>query len=313
MKKLLISGLGGSLFPYLHEKLKTQYDVFYVDSNANLKTIYPDYNFFPAPLVKSKEYPEFISKIIQDKKIDVYIPLIDEEILVAHEIKKAFPQLFLLSPTKEFCELALNKYKLMKKLSELKISHIESFIGSEFNWTNQSAMFVKPIDGRGSRGIRLLKSATELQAYYTLEKYQPSNLLIQENIVGTEYTVGLITNELDQILCIVPKKVISKKGITIEAVIDNDDSIMKLCQKVNELLKPKGAINIQLYKTEKGELKIFEINPRFSTTSIMSFAAGINEIEIILNNYNKNFNKNFYQAKDGLRLIRRWENLFYDH
>lgn len=313
MKKILISGLGGSLFPYLHDKLKSLYQLYYVDANQNLSKIYPNYNFFPSPLVKSKEYAPFISKLITEHQIDIYMPLIDEEILIAHEIKNSHPKLFLFSPDQGFCKLALNKFQLMKKLSELNISHIESHLGSEFQWKNQDAMFVKPINGRGSRGIRLLKSNAELEAYYTLEKYQPDDLLVQEYIEGTEYTVGLTTNQQDQVLCVVPKKVISKKGITIQAVIDNDVSIINLCHKVNQLLKPRGAVNIQLYKTAKGDLKIFEINPRFSTTSIMSFASDVNEVDILLEYYNKDFNQKVYLAKDGLRLIRRWENLFYDH
>ena len=81
MKKILISGLGGSLFPYLHDKLKSNYELFYVDLDPDLAKIYPDYNFFPAPAVLDQSYEGFIKNLIEEKQIDIYIPLIDEEII----------------------------------------------------------------------------------------------------------------------------------------------------------------------------------------------------------------------------------------
>lgn len=312
-KKLLISGLGGSLFPYLHDQLKINYDLYYVDNNINLKKIYPDFNFFHAPKVIDPNYKEFVSQIIQKYKIDVYIPLIDEEILKAHEIKKDFTELFLFSPRFDFSQICLNKYDLMIDLKAKNLSSIESYTGDIFNWKNQTSVFVKPIFGRGSRGIRLINSPIELAAYYSLEKILPKHLLIQENVEGVEYTVGLLTNKRNQVLSITPKKVISKKGITIESVIANDQDIIELCKKINNQYSPQGAINIQLYRTANNDLKVFEINPRFSTTSIMSYASGIDEISLLLQYWDKDFNQDPQLAKPGLRLIRRWENLFYEN
>src|SRR4051812_37119505 len=103
---LLLSGLGGSLFPYLHHKLEGQYNLFYVDSDHSLKEIYPNFNFYPAPLVTDKNYPDFIELLIRENSIDVYIPLIDEEIEVAHRIQERNATLKLLSPSLSFCQLA---------------------------------------------------------------------------------------------------------------------------------------------------------------------------------------------------------------
>ncbi|MDP4680718.1 MAG: hypothetical protein NWS46_10155, partial [Cyclobacteriaceae bacterium] len=81
--KLLVSGLGGSLFPYLHEKLKDKFELFYVDGDEQLKHLYNELNFFLSPMVKNPSYWDFIKKIIDECKIDFNIPLIDEEILNA--------------------------------------------------------------------------------------------------------------------------------------------------------------------------------------------------------------------------------------
>ena len=42
--KLLISGGGGSVFPYLFDKLESNYDVYVMDSDVNVKKLYPTKN-----------------------------------------------------------------------------------------------------------------------------------------------------------------------------------------------------------------------------------------------------------------------------
>jgi carbamoyl-phosphate synthase large subunit len=311
-KRLLVSGLGGSLFPYLHEKLKPKYDLFYVDSDASLTELYPDLNFYPAPLVSHPSYSSFINKLITHYQIDVYIPLIDEEIEVAHAIKKEIPALQLLSPELEFCKLAMRKDLLMKELKKHNISNIDTWTGDTFSWQEGKKYFVKPISGRGSRGIRKINSLKELEAYYILEKYIPREILIQECIEGQEFTVGALLNHIDDVLYISCRKILSKKGITIKAITEKNILIENCIFKINEHLKPKGPINVQLYLTAAKEIKIFEINPRFSTTTIMSYEEGIDEIGLWLEYADKKFEKKLIRPSDNLVLRRRWENVFYE-
>ena len=312
MRKILISGLGGSLFPYLHDKLKSNYELFYVDLDPELAKLYKDYNFFPAPAVLDQSYEVFIENLIKNNKIDIYIPLIDEEIQKAHQVKKLFPDLLLVVPTLEFSELCLNKEKLMHKLSELNISVIETKLGSELTANEKFPVFVKPTYGRGSRGIRVINSLKEFEAYVILEKYNADEVIVQDNIQGTEYTVGVLSNNLNQILSISSKKVISKKGITIQAVTENNDLIEDVVLKINEKLKPCGPYNVQLFIDNNNRIKIFEINPRFSTTSIMSYEGGVNEIDLFDIMYGKTNNSNFVRPKAGIILRRSWKNNFYD-
>jgi len=312
MKKVLISGLGGSLFPYLHEKLKGEYELYYVDLDAELFKLYPTYNFFKSPAVLEDSYEKFIRDLIEENKIDIYIPLIDEEIKKAYEVKKHFSDLMLIVPTSEFSDLCLNKDKLMHKLSKLKISEIKTKLGSEMTSDEKFPVFVKPIFGRGSRGIRVINSMKEFEAYLVLEKYSSEEVIVQDNIQGTEYTIGVLTNNLNQILSISSKKVISKKGITIQAVTEDNKFIEDVVLKINTLLKPCGPYNVQLFLDTNNEVKVFEINPRFSTTSIMSYEGGVNEIMLFDEMYGKTTDKAFVRPKVGINLRRTWKNNFYE-
>jgi carbamoyl-phosphate synthase large subunit len=312
MKKILLSGLGGSLFPYLHERIKTKYELFYVDNDAQLSKLYPNLNFFPAPLVTSEEYNEFIRNLIDTYKIDFYLPLIDEEIISAKKNFDNYNGVIVISPTLEFSRLCLNKYELMKELDRLGISNIKSYMGNNLEWNGKDIIFVKPIGGRGSRGIKKINNKEQLAAYYLLEEYRPQDILVQEYIEGIEYTIGATVNNLNQLLAISIKKVIRKKGITQVAVMEDNPIVNEVVYSIVNQLKPCGPINIQLFLTPDMKVKIFEINPRFSTTTIMSYAGGVDEISLYIEYYNKNYSLKPEEPKTGIFLHRRWESIFYE-
>ncbi|HLP51890.1 MAG TPA: ATP-grasp domain-containing protein [Chitinophagales bacterium] len=310
-KRLLISGLGGSLFPYLHGQLiKEGYQPYYVDSNTELKYVYPDLDFTAAPLTTSAGYKQFISDICIENKIDVYIPLIDEEIITALEIEETLPGLVVIVPDKKFSALCLDKYKLMKALKDKGISINPTYMGHEFSWQFAFPVFVKPNIGRGSRGIRKIESSEQLAAYYTLENYKPEEVIIQPYIEGTEYTVAVVANRKNKLVSISPKRIIQKKGITISAITETNSLIEDVTNKIIDQLQPCGPFNMQLFVTKNNEPVVFEINPRFSTTTVLSYEAGLKEITLYINQLH-NENPTIQRAADGVYIYRRWENVFY--
>lgn len=309
--KLLVSGLGGSLFPYLHEKLKDKFELFYVDGDEQLKHLYKDFNFFLSPMVKNPSYWEFIKKIIDECKIDFYIPLIDEEIVNAKTKIEGYHGVRVIAPSAEFSELCLNKFDLMRFLQKNEISNVESYTANNYKGEIGMPVFVKPISGRGSRGIKKIENIEELKAYYLLEGYEQSDILIQPLLYGTEYTVGVLTNNLNDFISISCKKIIRKKGITQIAVTENNDIIESVAIKIIEQMNPCGPINIQLMLTPENEVKIFEINPRFSTTTILEVEGGINPVSLYIENFGKAYADGILKPATNLVIHRRWENVFY--
>ena len=312
MKKLLISGLGGSFFPYLHKQLESKFKLYYVDNNINLKNVYPDYNFHHVPLVTDLNYLNVLEEIIHQNEIDAYLPLIDEEI--EHIIKRFSNTLIVIAPNLDFVKLCLNKYDLMAKLEENNLSVIKTYTADNYSEELKYPIFLKPISGRGSRGIFKIDNKEQYDAYFKLyNQYLPSDILIQENIIGQEYTIGVLTNNLGDLMVVNSKKVLSKKGITQMAVTEVNDLITSVIKRIVLEIKPKGPFNVQLFITSNNEIKIFEINPRFSTTTIMSYAANIDEVSLFLDHYDKKYSSKILEPKEGLNLYRRWESLFYDN
>lgn len=309
MKKILFSGAGGSIFPYMFEVLEDKYEIYVMDSDERIKYIYPNKNVYIVPKVNDKNFESEISNIILENKIDFYIPGIDEEIVKAIEISRKLG-IKTLSPSKEFVKLCLNKFDLMQSLAKKNISIIKTKYANQYDDEYNYPIFLKPNIGRGSRGIRKINNKQEKEAYFILEDYKIDEVLIQPYIEGVEYTVSVTVNNLNQIISIIPKKVFVKEGITKQAQSERNILIIEKCQEIVEKLKPHGSFNVQL-KLLNNIIYIFEINPRFSTTLVLSIESGVNEIDLAIQNYDKEEVKYISEFKE-IKLIRRWENLFYE-
>ena len=73
-------------------------------------------------------------------------------------------------------------------------------------------------------------------------------------------------------------------GLTGWAKVISNYDVKSILHKIAENLKLKGSINIQLRLTENGPM-IFEINPRFSSTSLMRHNLGFKDVLWSLNDF----------------------------
>ena len=306
-----MSGAGGSPFPYIFDALGDKYNLFVTDANPVIKLIYPDQRIITVPLVSQKNYAAVVRSLVKKHQIEYYIPLIDKEIPKALSLARKIPTLKVISPSLKFVQLCLNKYRLMRVLSQLGISRVDTKLATDLDQRIKFPLFLKPIASTGSRGAKKIINFDQLEAYFKLENYQRGEIMAQEYLEGDEYTVSVAVNNLNQLMAIVPKKIIVKKGITQHAVTEKNEFIENACRKIVEELQPAGPFNVQL-RIANGEVKIFEINPRFSTTAILTCEAGVNEFDLCIRNYNSKSVKYIDDWKQGLHLFRRWESCFYE-
>ncbi|MCD4705147.1 ATP-grasp domain-containing protein [bacterium] len=305
-KNILVTCGGGSASIYFANKFKKKYNIFLVDASAQSIASQLDFPFSKVPFGNSPEFLKKIDELIKKWKIDCIVPGADEELLPISRYCQKKLYLKAVIPSYNFIELCLNKKQLMKKLKELKISNLPTFIGLQ---EIKYPAIVKPIYGRGSKEVHLVKNEIELEGYTKLYGKKISDLVIQKNIDGDEYTVSVIVNNLNKLIAVVPKKVILKKGITRTAVIQKNIAINKVCEKIVKLLNPNGPFNVQL-KLFKDRIYIFEINPRLSTTSVLTDRAFGNEIELYLKYYDKTNILSLPKLKNNIFLYRYEENFF---
>ena len=314
MKTIFLTGGGGSGTIAITKALKKlgKYRVILGDMDkwaAGLR--FADKSYI-LPAGKDDKFLDRIRNIIRAEKVDIFVPLVDEEILESYELKKDFPDLMILLPEYDFAKIALDKWELMNKLTEKDISCPKTYLGNRHYHDLEYPFIVKPRVGRGSKNVREINSQKELQAYKVLSGLNDNEILLQEKIIGTEYTVSVVVNYFGEVLAIVPKEVIYKKGITIVAVTRKNKAIEDICRKVQFELQANGAFNVQLILKDNGEPVIFEINPRFSTTIALTTEAGVNEIDILVENYLHSKGILPYKFKESLVMSRYYEQIYWE-
>ena len=122
----------------------------------------------------------------------------------------------------------------------------------------------------------------------------------------------MAADRASQLRAVVPVKVGIKKGITLRAETDRDEHVIAACAAIHAAQPVPGCYNIQLVKTEAGEVKPFEINPRISTTACLALAAGIDFISIYLGESQGSVNApdRLMSFSHGVKLRRTWLNEF---
>lgn len=262
------------------------------------------------PAAISDDFLPFVSDIIKKHKVDVFIPLVDEEILKSYSLLKEFPNLLLLLPDQRFSSIALDKYELVRCLKENNIPHPETFLNSQIDKKSLNfPVIVKPRRGRGSRFVMEIKSLEQLNAYMTLYKFAHDEVVVQEKLKGKEYTVSVVVNKNGDVLAVVPKEIIKKIGITQAAVTRYNKSITDLGIEIQKKLHANGPFNMQLILKEDGVPVIFEINPRYSTTIALTIAAGVDEIGMLIDN--AKISAGLSRFKTGLVMKRYYEHFYF--
>lgn len=295
---------GNELF---FKKLKNIHEFWFADSDIErISSLIPLDRKIGVPLVNSNNYCKLIIEFCIEKNIQILVPGIDEELLKMHEAFLKNENVTLFTPSKLFISNMLDKYLCMTTLDKLDYPVPETTKLENIINVNYFPVILKPRFGRGSRGIHIISQPKELELYRDLKKLKKENYICQSFMIGQEYTVQILNCKKSRNQIIIPLKVFLKKGVTLSAEIDLDDDIINLCKKIANFYNEDHVYNIQLIKSkDENEIKIFEINPRFSTTTCMLPAIGIDPFTIDLSNYSQSNLKKF----QGLRLNRVLTNI----
>lgn len=140
-------------------------------------------------------------------------------------------------------------------------------------------IIVKPRRGAGSQDLYTVNSLNELNSLITGKK----DIILQQYLPGDlgEFTTGICIGAKGNVLSGITLKRYLQDGMTIAADFDNYTEITNYCKEVARVLKPYGPCNFQSRLLE-GKPYIFEINPRFSSSTGMRSLLGVNEAEILL-------------------------------
>lgn len=305
MKNVIVTGGGGAAGPELHRRLGHRYRVFLADANPEL--IDPDVPNHDRLSVPYGTDPDFATKFHQlctDKAIDYVLPGVDEELLPLSDLSASIDKPVFYLPRKAVIQTCIDKVSLISFLESKGINVPPTATMAEASqWTDFPAI-VKPRLGRGSRGVFKIDSHQQFAGYMQLFAQAPTAIAVQQWLSGVEYTVFVGSGRRNNMHMIVPLKVLKKRGITIDAVVDYNTKVVEYCRLIQEVLQPHGPLNVQLILHED-QPYVIEINPRISTTFFVSLAGGYDPLPAFDLDA---LAEDPLPPEAGLRLLRHWKN-----
>lgn len=287
MATVLVTGVGGATGIGAVRALseETSHEIIGVDMNPDAAGLYFADTGRTVPAAVDDNWADELITLIKNFDVDVVIPTVDEEL---DQLPKLTSSLLdrrsVIAPRQEVIDISLDKYKSYTFLKNEGHNVPQTWLGTDVNQIDSAdyPLLVKPRSGRGSRGIEVLENRKDLESHRDRTEFAAEELLYQEVISGAEYTTSVISTKDNQLLGIVPKEAIKKEGITVKGATRQNSVITESCRSIFETLRPAGPMNVQQIIDEHGDPYIIEINPRFSSTSNLTVAAGVNEFDLLL-------------------------------
>lgn len=306
MIRLLFTGGGGAGNEAIYRLLADRYECHFADADLSaIDDAIPPNNRHVIPLAQDAKFAETVTSLCSALGVDLLIPGVDEELPIMTTISQAMPAMKILAPDSVFIAQMSDKLSMIRAFDAAGLTAPWTFQAND----RASARFpaiAKPRNGRGSRGVRVVASEAELDAYLLLEGLDAEDIILQELGYGTEYTVQMIADSHGMLRAVVPVEVEIKRGITLRAKTVENSVVDAACRAIHAAYPTGGCYNIQLILTDDGKVLPFEINPRISTTFCLTVAAGVDPIAIAMDLTPDVGETVAFQA--GVRLIRHWRN-----
>ena len=234
------------------------------------------------PEIDSKLYITRLFDIVKKHKIEILMPSSGYDIYQYSENKEKLLKLGALpvvsdKKTMERCRDKMQTFNYLSKKFNLP------FTTSDYKKTSRFPLIAKPRYGKGSKGIVKIDNEKELK-YVQIKK---DNLIFQEYLPGTEYTIDVLSDlECEPIIAVPRIRLETKAGISTVGKIVKDENISDTCKSIAKYLKIRGPCCIQMKESKEGILKIVEVNPRMGGGTFFTTLAGANFPAMILDMVN---------------------------
>ena len=226
------------------------------------------------PKANEPGYMEALIQICARNSIKMLFPIVDIELTMISRHAEQFEKLgvYLWLSKRDVINVCNDKFETFKFFKAHDVATAESYLPEDELSSLAFPLIIKPRGGVSSIDVFKINSPDELRQ--ALPKvYQP---VIQDYLDGPEFTIDVICDKNSKVLAVVPRERLEvKAGISTKGRTFTDSVLEKECARIATELKIIGACNIQC-RLVKGVYKFFEVNPRFSGTTPLTIAAGVN-------------------------------------
>lgn len=273
--KILITGAGGDIAQSMIRTIRSYFTAVKLVgcdlSQQPLASVNLD-SFYISLQVTDPLYLSKIREICEIEKIDLIIPVPEPEIeFFSTEIPRMSAKVLLANQMA--IKVGLDKLatsEFLLQLGNFAPRSSAKYFGSGL----ELPVLVKPRSGRGSRNVFICETIEDVE--YHQRSVNP--MIFQELLEPSdmEVTCGVYATNESKVLSIQLLRKLSG-GRTSWARVIKNEQISMLCEEIARGLSLRGAINVQLILTKQGP-KVFEINPRYSSTVEMRHRLGFMDL-----------------------------------
>lgn len=216
-----------------------------------------------APRANEGAYLETLQRIVSDHGVDVIVPMSEAEIavLLAAGHLGAFAGAPVLTANPLAVKTGLDKYATFNRLADRELGVPWTRVVGEAPPVALPCI-LKRRRGQGSKDLRLINTEEDVEtATRTRAGDLWQELLLPDD---QEYTCGLYRSRVGETRMIALRRRL-QGGLTGAAVVADCMPFSPLLHGIADALELNGSVNVQLRLTADGP-KVFEINPRFSST-----------------------------------------------
>jgi len=254
------------------------YPAKYIPASIGINAFYQTKSIY-----EMDTYAEQLFEICKKEKIDILIPIIDEEVLYLSENIKNFNSIgvkILVSNAAvvKFCRNKMQTQDFLKKYFP------QLYIKTEFLCSltqNTFPLFIKPNNGRASTNCIKINNEKELMFYK--EYFDKKDFIVQEYIDGDFYTADFFYDtKNDYFITLIRQELVrNKNGCGIVIKIVKNEYLEKILKSLISKIGYNGIGNCE-FICKNDKFFLVEINPRFSAGIDYSIKAGVNFLQIAI-------------------------------
>lgn len=278
MKTILITGIGGDIAQGIATIVREtfpQWRVLGMDIHDRHGGGLFVERVFRAPPVSDSSYGKWMEDLVARESVDICMPTSEPELIyLSQHAGGVIGRARLVLANAKAIDVGRDKLRTAEFLESIGIARPWTVPAEAFGPEIALPCILKSRRGAGSKAVFVCRNAGDVEFYR--ERYSPA--ILQELLLPAdqEVTCAVFRSQQGHVAVVQLLRTLVG-GFTGWAQVIDDQAVAAQCTRVAEALDLRGAINVQLRLTPAGP-RIFEINPRFSSTVLIRHRMGFRDV-----------------------------------